>query len=515
MKRIIIYSISLLSFCFSFAQQGVESLIHNGGFEQLASGGSYPTGGSKGDYISLESCDYWNNVARGGPGSDWTADWLGGPNWPIDNWVETHAGEMALGLVVSNSSPEGAWQQLTSAVSQGDLVVVSFWYKRSDTDELIKYIDAEVDIEIVFADNEPFINSSGGFHWKNGVSQEIQKIESISTPNDTEWHYYESVYITVEGDFSNFAIGTFPTGGNRGQQYFSIDDVTVERINLCEYCPTTVGAVDVFGDSNIEEESGSVINSGNSSWTGSQNVTWTAEDYISLQPGFTASSSGTTVFNAEIGEVANFCPTLSGGMNIDFIPNVITPNGDGANDTWRPQSIGNSYFNAYYYRLEVYDRWGVLRYSDIQSTVFPGFKEDEISWNGKETNGNLLNDDTYYLHLYLGNCDSKEKYSWKGWVQVIGGSSSRTGLIEETVNEFMDEGVVNEYLYPNPTTRLVNLPQIETIHQVLVYNRSGILVYEQSGELSTMDLSTLQPGIYMVQLVKDSGTEVQKIVIQR
>jgi len=541
MKRIILYSLALISAYVLFSQNGVENLIINGDFE---SGGNLPTWYYQ-NSSDWENCNNWNNVDRGGVSANWTADWLGGASWPSEKWSDSHSGEMALGILSVDGGVEGAWQGLSSSVTEGDLVVVSFWYTRSN-DAKVTYINNGVDLEIILCKNQPKIKSLGGLHWEDGVSQEIQELATIATPNDTEWHYYESSAILVEDDFSKFAIATFPTSGGNGQQYFAIDDIKVERINPCSYCPSSVGLLNIVDDNNVGNEGGSIINSSNS--VVSNTAVWTAEDYISLQPGFTAQSGSD--FIAQIGEVQDFCSNINrdhrGRVNYWYYFDPYSVGlGEHSHVTWYPFEYNEPdefYLGVNYQKLQIYNRWGSLMYEQVESKAYPGFKKGDVSWNGK-LNGEgefLPGYNTYYAFvLTVRSCDGEEDiysgsvaimYNWLTAANRV--NTANTGIVEaEAITpeqaELIRNGMANSDkkesdllddftgIYPNPTTGIVNLPQVEPIQKVLVYDQKGAQIFEQSGALATMDLSSLQPGIYMVQLVKESGTDVQKIVIQR
>ena len=88
--------------------------------------------------------------------------------------------------------------------------------------------------------------------------------------------------------------------------------------------------------------------------------------------------------------------TVEAKLNIFFIPNVVTPNGDNHNDQW---SVGNApgQFDA-----KIYNRWGDLVYSKSDYT--------------NEWNGDGLSDGVYY---YLLEDKTQSKKSFKGWVQIM------------------------------------------------------------------------------------------------
>lgn len=72
------------------------------------------------------------------------------------------------------------------------------------------------------------------------------------------------------------------------------------------------------------------------------------------------------------------------------IPNAITPNGDGVNDTFIIDKI-KEYEKS---KLTVFSRWGLKVYDASP------YKNE---WDGKSTNGVVLPDDIYYYELEYGN----------------------------------------------------------------------------------------------------------------
>lgn len=113
-------------------------------------------------------------------------------------------------------------------------------------------------------------------------------------------------------------------------------------------------------------------------------------------------SNGCTGSNATYVEVMNTKECL-------FIPDLITPNFDGANDTWEIQGI-ESFKNA---EVEIYNRWGNLIYSaspynnDWDATVNKGATID--GKDGKVPVG------TYF---YIINLNEDDYPPYKGYIEV-------------------------------------------------------------------------------------------------
>ena len=73
-------------------------------------------------------------------------------------------------------------------------------------------------------------------------------------------------------------------------------------------------------------------------------------------------------------------------VNHLFIPSVITPNGDGANDFFQIKDTEEK-------ELIVLNRWGIIEYS---STNYLN------NWDGRNNTGNALREDTYFYIVKLG-----------------------------------------------------------------------------------------------------------------
>ncbi|MGL2967323.1 gliding motility-associated C-terminal domain-containing protein [Flavobacterium sp. XGLA_31] len=82
------------------------------------------------------------------------------------------------------------------------------------------------------------------------------------------------------------------------------------------------------------------------------------------------------------------------------VPNVITPNGDGANDSFNLSGLEVE-------RLEIYSRWGRKVYEK------DGYTNE---WHGQNNHGDALPDSTYYYYIKLKSQETKV-----GWVFIAKG----------------------------------------------------------------------------------------------
>ncbi len=85
------------------------------------------------------------------------------------------------------------------------------------------------------------------------------------------------------------------------------------------------------------------------------------------------------------------------------IPNVFTPNGDGINDVFSIEStcIQN-------YTIQILDRWGLLVYKGTQ---------ENLSWDGRTSSGQLCPEGTYYFTLQTNNGNEDQKMN--GFITLL------------------------------------------------------------------------------------------------
>lgn len=118
---------------------------------------------------------------------------------------------------------------------------------------------------------------------------------------------------------------------------------------------------------------------------------------LTFQPGTGGTSYSTGLYTIYLIARQSGClDTTQIRINVFFIPNMITPNGDQQNDRWE---VGNSpgQFDA-----KIFNRWGDLVYSKSDYT--------------NEWDGTGLGDGVYY---YLLEDKIQSGKSYKGWVEIL------------------------------------------------------------------------------------------------
>ena len=116
-----------------------------------------------------------------------------------------------------------------------------------------------------------------------------------------------------------------------------------------------------------------------------------------------------TVTNVETGCQARDTVTVTIENDDNKILNIrngISPNGDGNNDIWRIDGIEKYTENT----VEIFNRWG------DKIIEFRNYDNDNVAWDGRNRNGKLVPDGTYYYLIKIPN----EK-SFTGWIQLRSG----------------------------------------------------------------------------------------------
>ena len=97
---------------------------------------------------------------------------------------------------------------------------------------------------------------------------------------------------------------------------------------------------------------------------------------------------------------------------------------------------------------------------------------------------------------------SSEVYSWLAWVYVDG-------------YDWIGESNESIAVYPNPTTGNLNISALG-INHITVLNTLGQVVYDShaDGNMTTLDMSHYQAGIYMVRVTTENGESVKLVFKQ-
>ena len=93
--------------------------------------------------------------------------------------------------------------------------------------------------------------------------------------------------------------------------------------------------------------------------------------------------------------------------------------------------------------------------------------------------------------------------------KIIGGK-----VIGSTINidELVQEGSVFQ-VFPNPSNTSISILSDDVIQEVQLFTMTGQQVL-QTRQVNGIDVSTLAPGIYLIQATSDKGTSTQRLVVQ-
>ncbi|MDX5417959.1 MAG: gliding motility-associated C-terminal domain-containing protein, partial [Hymenobacteraceae bacterium] len=94
-----------------------------------------------------------------------------------------------------------------------------------------------------------------------------------------------------------------------------------------------------------------------------------------------------------------------------LLPNIITPNGDGKNDVFRPDRRAAFIRST---KFKVFNRWGVK--------VYESSEDPYINWPGTNNDGKRLTDGVYYYEAeveFITIDPAQERNTYKGWVEIV------------------------------------------------------------------------------------------------
>jgi gliding motility-associated-like protein len=92
-----------------------------------------------------------------------------------------------------------------------------------------------------------------------------------------------------------------------------------------------------------------------------------------------------------------------------YIPSSFTPNGDGKNDTWKPEGTG---IESGEYYLRVFDRWGQLLFES---------RDPKKAWDGRAMQtGEMVANGVYVYRLITGDEENnRQRHEEYGNVTII------------------------------------------------------------------------------------------------
>lgn len=287
----------------------------------------------------------------------------------------------------------------------------------------------------------------------------------------------------------------------------------------------------------------------NTNTVAAQSYTFAASQEVTILPNTTITAGSDAL--VKIGGLNCAAePSVCASPSALFIPNLITPNGDGLNDTWKvlDQSKPNYAYSSYKIYYEIYNRWGTIlfcRTAYAKDYGMSGFPSGAMEWDGAG-----VSDGVYYYYMRLYNCSPPNGFQcsararrgeycynciriitgeeedlgfteYNSWVQVAGSSARAASepFEENSINE------IREYLkvYPNPVRENINF-ELKSIndndfYQMTLIDLSGkeVMQTEQqslSGKTTGQwNIETLHAGLYQLKVRTATKVWVNKIEI--
>ena len=262
------------------------------------------------------------------------------------------------------------------------------------------------------------------FYTASGGGQDACTNNSI----DTNWHHVVGVYKSnINQNYIYLdAILQSDVGQRSGALSTAADLVLGSNTVNSEYFMGNLDAIRIYKRALTSQEIVQLYNEASSAIAiGTSNFlrdTTVCADSINLNAGAANSYTWSTGSHTQSINVSNsgiFWATIENSngcrqtdtahvtiTSIDnfLIPNVFTPNGDGANDFFEFKTT-----NIIVDDFRVYNRWGKLVYSIAKSAV---------KWDGKQANG-MIDDGTYYWVASFNNSCNNTQAQQKGFISIF------------------------------------------------------------------------------------------------
>lgn len=188
--------------------------------------------------------------------------------------------------------------------------------------------------------------------------------------------------------------------------------VTIDQTGTAaNSCTRTLTAV-VTGGSGSYTYTWSIVTPA-MSWPGPNNVSTV---YLALDQTADVNVSVKDLSNNQITSTTVTVYRILGGSFNIFIPNLITPNGDGYNDNWIITDASKTYspINAYSFTLTIENSSSVQVFQDSGTVTSShlGIIGGDILWNARVNGtGSIVPVGTYSYSLTLTNCSQSTPYN--------------------------------------------------------------------------------------------------------
>lgn len=207
--------------------------------------------------------------------------------------------------------------------------------------------------------------------------------------------------------------------------------------------------------------------------------------------------------------------------NLSFtqVSNVITPDGNGENDSWCFTFTG-----GVQYHVVITNPSGVPVYDNSGSISPP----QACVWNGECNQpacSNPLSENTYFYVLTITGCDGST-INTEGFISLFRDASRMSHATNTPDTASASKKMVNQIkttIYPNPTNGMFQITvtknnQAIGVKDVKIYDMIGKVIWENNtpfGNLFNVDISGYAPGIYYVRAINEAGDiDLKKLIKQ-
>jgi hypothetical protein len=114
---------------------------------------------------------------------------------------------------------------------------------------------------------------------------------------------------------------------------------------------------------------------------------------------------------------------------------------------------------------------------------------------------------------FCGLYSYQQNYSWLVKTDSLGNGPYEEGWINAIDTHEIDNELI---IYPNPADQYFSIILLSDFlfNEVIIYNMNGQIVKTHTDINPTVDISSLQNGIYFIKLIGNERTIVKKLIVQ-
>lgn len=124
-----------------------------------------------------------------------------------------------------------------------------------------------------------------------------------------------------------------------------------------------------------------------------------------------------------------------------------------------------------------------------------------------------------YFQFYFANSAMSDPYFYEISDDGNGGKSMTVTNVNGDIAYYQNSVLATEdsnyiafILFPNPTEKTFSIDTASPIDNISIYGIAGNLLFSGENPVKTVDISTLQAGIYFVEVLSGNNRSVQKLI---